>query len=107
MGFCWFSVPFSVLLDAVRCCFYVGALVGLAVWFLWRFWVFVEFCQFVPFSICKFLNFRVGLFVVQLETSTRLILIFSKALGFGVVLALCFFVCFVVFFLTFSYITTF
>jgi hypothetical protein len=56
----WFllvSVPFllvSVLLDAVGCCFYIGALVGLAVWFLWRFLVFVEFCQLVPFRFCKF-----------------------------------------------------
>lgn len=57
------SVPFllvSVLLDAVGCCFYIGALVGLAVWFLWRFWVFVEFCQFVPFQFCEFLYFLGG-----------------------------------------------
>lgn len=82
--FGWFlglvSVPFSVPLDAVGCCFYIGALVGLAVWFLWRFLVFVEFCQFIPSPICKFLNFRVGLFTVQLETSTALIFIFLKAL---------------------------
>lgn len=49
----WFLLV-SVLLDAVGCCFYIGALVGLVVWFLWRFWVFVEFCQFVPFRICEF-----------------------------------------------------
>lgn len=48
------AVPFSVLLDAVGCCFYVGALVGLVVWFLWRFWHFAEFCQFVPFQFCDF-----------------------------------------------------
>ena len=48
------SVPFSVPLDAVGCCFYIGALVGLVVWFLWRFLVFVEFCQFVPFQFCDF-----------------------------------------------------
>ena len=104
------SVPFllvSVLLDAVGCCFYIGALVGLVVWFLWRFLVFVEFCQFIPSPICKFLNFRVGLFIVQLETSTRLILNFSKALGFDVVLALGFFGCFVLVFLTFSHLPTF
>jgi hypothetical protein len=53
-GFCSVSVPFSVLLDAVGCCFYIGALVGLVVWFLWRFWVFVEFCQFIPFQFCEF-----------------------------------------------------
>jgi hypothetical protein len=53
-GFCSVSVPFSALLDAVGCCFYIGALVGLVVWFLWRFCNFAEFCQLVPFRFCKF-----------------------------------------------------
>lgn len=57
--------------------------------------------------ILEFLNFGAELFIVQLETSTRLILIFSKALGFDVVLALGFFGCFVLVFLTFSHLPTF
>ena len=75
----WFLLV-SVLLDAVGCCFYIGALVGLVVWFLWRFCNFAEFCQFVPLPILEFLNFGAELFIVQLETSTRLIFIFLKAL---------------------------
>ena len=51
------SVPFSVLLDAVGCCFYIGALVGLVVWFLYGFCNFAEFCQLVPFRFCEFLYF--------------------------------------------------
>ena len=92
VGFCSVSVPFSVLLDAVGCCFYVGALVGLVVWFLWNFWAFVEFCQFVPSPICKFLNFGVGLFIVQLETSAPLIFYFSKALEWMWLLNYCNFI---------------
>ena len=53
VGFCSVSVP----LNAVGCCFYIGALVGLVVWFLWRFCNFAEFCQFVPFQFCEFLYF--------------------------------------------------
>jgi hypothetical protein len=96
-----------VLLDAVRCDF-----LGLGVFCFWRwvgfcFWHFVEFCQFVPLPILEFLNFGADWFIVQLETSATLIFYFSKALGFGVVLALVFFWCFVSLFLTFSHIPTF
>lgn len=59
-GFCSVSVPFllvSVLLDAVKCCFYIGRWL---VWFLWRFWVFAEFRQLVPFQFYEFLNFYGG-----------------------------------------------
>lgn len=89
--FCWFLLV-SVLLDAVRCCFYIGALVGLVVWFLWRFWAFVEFCQVVPFPICKFLNFVADWFIVQLGTPTALIFYFSKALGWMWLLNYCNFI---------------
>ena len=74
-----------------------GRLVGFC------FWHFAEFCQFIPSPICKFLNFRVGLFIVQLETSTALIFIFLKALEWMWLLTYCNFIFdFVIVFFIFS-----
>jgi hypothetical protein len=108
--FGWFlglvSVPFSVLLDAVGCCFYIGALVGLAVWFLWRFLVFAEFFQFLPFHFCVFWAFFVAGLLFVLLALCCLFFIFRRLLdsfGFLSSVSLLFCQCFYDYFSIISY----